>query len=417
MSIKIDSAGKVLLTGAGRVRVCTCCDNTATLYRRIFDCCASCRFVWVPSAYLDSLGGEWNGTLLIAGKCYSGPEATTYTREEIEATWPDTDIFDSGFDDSELGCAAARAAEFCPPCEECCLTGYVSRQCFVGFQNPERPSVCCNWGRQWTLAWTQTRILQVQTLAGYGGNGVCDCFIVAPLPIQTDECVTSQACRVRRNGEGSACETNCTATLLYAFCTGNDCAPGCDTWAECAGCAGTLPGSISAIIPGEVSCGDAGSFGGCNVFEQTRVPCPFICPVGEGLGQDCDQKIIDTAYNCVRDCFGGTREIRSEEREFHCQFCRESQCDVCGGVGRCPCTQELQCQLFKSTTSIDISEWTVTVDDTTGCEVDPCADYNGGSDCPPAFVQPDDACGEEGGCSGGGEARPAMSADSAWSMF
>lgn len=437
MALRLSSTGKLLLTAGGRLKTCSCCGDPTRLYRRVFDCCATCRFVWVPSAYLDSLGGEWAGTLLIGGKCYGNPDTIALTREEVETDFPGTLIFEESAitSSSTLDCAAARAASVCPACQECCLTGYVSRQCFQGFQNPDRPSVCCNWGRQWTFAWTQTRLFQVQTFQGYGGNGTCDCFVVAPLPIQIDECTTSQACRVRRDGEGAACETNCTATLLYAFCSGNDCVPGCNTWTECAGCAGTLPGSISPIIPSEVSCGDAGSFGGCNVFQQTRVPCPFICPVGEGLGQDCDEKIIDTAYTCARNCFGGIREIRSEEREFHCQFCRESQCDVCGGVGRCPCTQELQCKLFKSTTSVEISEWTVTVDDSTGCEVDPCTEYNEGSDCPPAFTPPEDVCGEEGGCSdgsggggggGGGALRMGTEpgdvverpeADSAWSMI
>ncbi len=407
----------MLTTAGGRLRTCTCC--TEGNYRRIFECCASCRFVFVPSAYLDLLGGEWAGTLLIAGKCYSGPEAIDRTREQIEADFPDAQIFDaSDIEESPLDCAAARASSFCPACNECCLTGYVSRQCFQGFQNPDRPSVCCNWGRQWTLAWTQTRLFQVQQFFGNVTNDTCGCFWESPPPIQTDECFTSQACRVRRNGEGAACEANCTATLLYATCSGNDCAPGCDTWAECTGCGGTLPGDITSIIPSEVSCSDSASFGGCNVFEQTRVPCPFICPAGEGLGQDCDQKIIDNSYSCVRNCFGGTKEVRGEEREFFCQFCRESDCPLCGGVGRCPCTQELQCQMFKSTTSIVISEWTVTVEDDTGCEVDPCSEYNGGSDCPPAVTTPDDECSEEGGCPPIEEASPPPpAAPDAWSLI
>lgn len=407
MSIKIDSAGKVLLTGAGRVRVCTCCDNTATLYRRIFDCCASCRFVWVPSAYLDSLGGEWNGTLLIAGKCYSGPEATTYTREEIEATWPDTDIFDSGFSASSLGCAAARAAEFCPPCEDCCITGYVSRKCFDGFQNPDRPAVCCNWGRQFLLTFTQTVIQQrnliYDRLNGcIGCDGPCSCFIPSGPGVETIASYTrGNSCRVRRDCTPGSPTLGCTLTTISSFCSGTGCPPGQDDFYEdCGGITGTRtinPCNLTDLIDGGVACL---TLEPCSVFEQTREPGFALCfACGSDLTRpDCDIRIDDVQYSCTRNCFGGIKDQQNQSRFFITDFCFGQDCPLCGGCGKCPCVEAYQCQLERTETSVDIAEWSVTVEDTEGCEIDPCSEYNGGSDCPPQIVPPEEQCSEAGGC-------------------
>lgn len=406
MSIRIDSAGKVLLTGAGRVRTCTCCDNSGTLYRRIFDCCASCRFVWVPSAYLDTLGAEWNGTLLIAGKCYSGPETAEYTREEIEQTWPDTDIYDTGFDDSELGCAAARAADFCPECQDCCITGYVSRVCFTGVQPPDRPSVCCNWGRQFLLTFTQTVINETtyiyDTLNGTLGPGPCACNYPPGLGVVTTTSYTrGGSCRVRRECDPEHPQYGCTLTTLSEFCTGTGCPPGADEYLACGGITGTRtvnPCNFDDLIPVAVSCGETED--DCYRFEQIRQPgdgnC-FECGT-EPLRPDCDIRIDDVQRTCSRNCFGGIKDFQAQARFFFTSFCRGQDCPLCGGCGKCPCVEAYQCQMHTSEFSVDIAEWSVTVEDTEGCEIDPCTEYNGQSDCPPQVSPPGNQCSEEGGC-------------------
>jgi hypothetical protein len=419
--VKTTSAGRLLTTAGGRLRTCTCC--TEGNYRRIFECCASCRFVFVPSAYLDLLGGEWAGTLLIAGKCYSGPEAIDRTREEIEAEFPDAQIFDAAdIDDSPLDCAAARASSFCPPCLDCCITAYVAKKCFQGFAPAERPSVCCNWGRQFTLSWTRTVVDQVNYIydRASGVIGLCTCSIPPGVGVVTNEdYFITRSCRVRRDGEGSECLGTCTYTTLISNCSG----VGCTTpsfWAECGGITGTrsVPCTpLDPIIPGDVACQ---TLGPCNEYQQTRVPgFPFCFACGgETFRPDCDEAIIDSDYTCARNCFGGVRETRGQTRRFFTDFCYGRDCPLCGGCGKCECVEQYQCQMERSETRIDIAEWSVTIEDETGCEVDPCSEYNGGSDCPPAVTAPDDECSEEGGCPPIEEASPPPpAAPDAWSLI
>lgn len=423
MAVKTTSAGRLLLTAGGRVKTCTCCDDSGALYRAIYECCASCRFVFVPSAYLDSLGGEWNGVLLIAGKCYSNPAGTELTREQIETTYPEALIFEAAdIDESPLDCAAARASSFCPACRDCCLTGYIGRKCFQGVQPEDRPSVCCNWGRQFTLSWTRTVIDQTNYIYDTlnGTSGTCSCSYPPGAGVVTSEDFFEQrSCRVRRDGVGTGCENTATYTTLISSCSGTGCTLP-STWGECGGSTGTRSiayPALADIVPGQVSCGEASD--PCTTFEQVRTPGEPCFECGSDvIRPDCDQAIFDTDYVCLRNCFGGIRESRSQARYFFTQFCRGQDCPLCGGCGKCPCVEEYQCQMHTSATRVEIAEWSVTVEDTEGCEVDPCSEYNGGSDCPPAITPPADECSEEGGCPPLEEASPPPpSAPDVWSFI
>lgn len=417
MALKLSSTGKLLLTAGGRLKTCTCCGDPTRLYRRIFDCCARCRFVWVPSAYLDALGGEWNGTLLINGKCYGAPDVGELTREQIETTYPGTIIFeeDSITSSSTLNCADARAAEVCPACQECCITGYPGRRCFTGVQpaDPERTSVCCNWGRQVTISWTVTRIIQSNEFLQPVEVSFDACTTRPGVGVVTSEDkVISGSCRIRRNGDGAACENDCTYTRLFSFCSGIGCVPGEANYYECGGPSGVFTSGscqVGPILPGEVACDLP-----CEEYINFDVECASVA------FQECPGKRVNSSYSCLRDCFGGIRQSLSEERNFHCIWLPLTPPGFCPDTfpGYCQCRELLQCKLSSTSTTFILAEWSVTIEDTEGCEVDPCTEYNGSSDCPPLLTPPADICSDIGGCPS--DEPPALMAppapDSAWSF-
>jgi hypothetical protein len=425
MSLKRTTAGKLLLLSSGGLRVCTCCDNSGTTYRRIFDCCAQCKFVWVPSAYLDLLGGEWVGTLLINGKCYSDPDSILRTRPQIEAEFPGTLIFDDGISNSPLNCPDARTSGFCPACQQCCIAAYVSRGCFVGAPAslpPSRTSVCCNWGRQATISYTRTRISQRNVIYDYfnGTTTLCGCNFPPGSGVETyDDFTEAGACRIRRNGSGNSCANGCTYTTLFAYCQGVGCNhngnyPG-------GGCQGTSTNCNRNVIP---SIGECSPSLGCNRFEQVRTPgadCFRECPPNpqgpDPFAPDCDEYKSDFSSQCSRNCFSGLTQVQHEQRYFFTDYCYNSFCELCGGCRRCPCAEQYQCQMYETQAIYDVLEWSVTVEDTELCDSDPCTEYNGGSNCPPQIQEPPDQCNMIGGCEdpnvGGGMAAP----DSAWSMI
>jgi hypothetical protein len=401
MPLKISSTGKLLLTQGGRLKTCECCDpDPERTFFRVLDCCAACNFIFVPSEFFDSLGGEWNGTIKVNGRCWSNVEAIERTRDQIETMFPGAVIITetAGIDVTPDDCTTARANLFCPPCRSCCTRGFVGRKCYSGSGpfNPDFNSVCCNWGRQYVVSYVVTRYnatfefeqpfeVFFESCATQAGAGL----------VVTEDVTKAGACRVRRNGVGTDCENDCTRDRIFAYCQGVGCAPGEENYVNCAGVDGFASNAPceGPVLPGEAVCPSSQE---CDEFEATTTTaCNAFC-------QECTSGTFNSEYSCIQNCFGGRRFFEARSREYHCIWCALEPPASCPETfpGYCSCREKFQCKLSRTATSVFIAEWEVSVESTEGCEIDPCFDYNGGSNCPPGVTTPEEQCMHAGGCEG-----------------
>lgn len=153
--VKLNTDGKVLITAAGKVKICQCCTTEETdEYREHLNCCNQCRSVYMHVDVEDHCSGTPGAGNIYKwrGKCYGIARGDVLTLAQAEATGrpvvvDSTEVECLGGD--YASCAAAQTATVCPACSECCLRWYPSKACLVGDipSNPQN-SVCCNLGRQ-----------------------------------------------------------------------------------------------------------------------------------------------------------------------------------------------------------------------------------------------------------------------------
>lgn len=396
--VKLSPAGKVLITAAGKVKICQCCvDDPEVLYREHRNCCNQCRSAYFRTDVRDDCSGSegTTGTLLKwRGQCYDLiTAAPTLTLAEAEATGRPVVLNNAEVEciplsGSPPSCEEAQTAGACPICQECCIRWYPSKACLVGDipSNPQN-SVCCNLGRQ-------VRFLSTCTFIDYAarvGDWISTpegCFFTEPAWIierniawnETTQCRWRAACPV-----GGACISLITNTRTR---TG----PGAPTPSTVAAdCSVTTSGACTsrAIIPSQRSFCNASRYDSCVPFscvgDQTRNfrPDPNGCvetPLstqfpGAGCGLDawpCYSLVIRASWACFRSCRSGSwsSDVTTTYRPYWDGW-------YCPGN---PCEAQIigVCDTRRSETVASVCEWEFIVEDEEGCLSDNvCFQYNG----------------------------------------
>lgn len=395
--IKRSTAGKLLKTAAGLLKVCQCCTtDTEVLYRKHLSCCNQCKEVYFRTdVFDDCVGAPGSSSTVLKwrGKCYL-PLGTsdTFTLAEAEATGRPVVI-----DNTEVTClpyatcSAAQTAGQCPACSECCLRWYPSKACLVGDipSNPQN-SVCCNLGRQARFISTYSFINYAARVGLWFADETGCHFAEPPWVITINDSWTEiSECRWRATCPvGSPCIATTLNTMTRSG-TGVP-APGPGTYP--AGCGVTTTGGCTArsIIPGGRSFCNATRPHTCLPFTCTG---DFVSRAGPGVGgctpdpldcgspgcADCNldaypcySSEINYSWSCYRSCRSGSwhTSTSSTTRPYTAGwYCPGSQCESeIIGV----------CETSASTTTAQVAEWEFIVEDEEGCLSDnTCFAYNG----------------------------------------
>lgn len=380
MTIHVDHTGKLLLDAGGRLRTCDCCvEDDVDEYRLVANCCNQCEGVYIKASIIDAC--PFPGSVKrVNGRCYRG-NGPIVTRAEAEATGRPVISDPADVEcNATIGtdCTGAQVSGECPPCSECCLQVYLSKECFVNPPDNTRTSVCCNWGRQALLVVTFDEVNQGGSI---DANQVlvegCTCTM-PPLVAGLDRSFTRVTqCRLRRR-----CPANlgCDALLSTFVQTGYDAGTG-DAGCNC------------TTLPNDTRCLGNCSSGGNVTSEAVRCG-----PVVECQFASCREFETYTSQQCARNCFSGSSELVNESRRYWTVFCpceENAQFPGCTTPPFWPCG-EFQCTLREYTTLIQRSEWSIIIEDQDGCDADNvCQQYNGGCLEVDGLGPVDDICSED----------------------
>jgi hypothetical protein len=396
MSIRIDNTtGAIILSQFGALRTCACCpdDTVPDSYTKVFKCCDYCEYAWIPTSVADTFGV---GTYKVGGQCFFGP-GEEVSRAEAEATGKP--IYDSGITHTTESCVlgvspVSPQPEGCPSCGNCCINAYVSKGCFQGAPANSRPSVCCNWGKQYVLQVTQASVFYETEIGEqpltFSSPGTCQgCTIATRAPVVYNDCTYQRltTCRVRRNCPGSLQQL--TNTRVRTGCQPSS------------GVGGPCSNGNNPVIPAEAACPMPGPpCDRSSYYADDSFLCPFGDPESPSQQNECPAVVINESEYCSRNCFGGSSESRVENRSYWNQFCcspglLDQSCDNCS---REAC-RRYQCTMRYYVISINVTEWSVIVEDETDCNANAtCIQYNDNQCVENPLFPPPDECSEAMGC-------------------
>lgn len=416
--IKRSTAGKLLKTAAGLLKICQCCTtDTEVLYRKHLSCCNQCKEVYFRTdVFDDCVGAPGSSSTVLKwrGKCYL-PLGTsdTFTLAEAEATGRPVVI-----DNTEVTClpyptcGQAQAAGQCPACSECCLRWYPSKACLVGDvpSNPQN-SVCCNLGRQARYVSTCTFV----DYRGRTGNWTSDasgCYFNEPSWVITknDAYTETVSCRWRATCPVASPCASITENIRTQAGVGAP-SPGTST-ADC-GLTATSNCSQRAVVPGSRSFCNATRPNPCLPFTCTGdfisqsapggggcTPSPLDCgsPGCAGCGLDaypCYSAERRYSWSCYRSCRSGTWSSSTNTIFRPYAFTDGDGGWYCPGT---PCESQIigVCSERYNATLASVCEWEFIVEDEEGCLSDNvCFQYNGQClEATEGLTTPDEICSD-----------------------